>query len=82
MSNVTIPVEPETEIIDETPTPPRDENSLPLIHLPREDLYHGIVYVGSQNARLQVIYDTMLDETFLNIHSTDGNLIPSSLDMG
>ena len=55
---------------------------IPLVHLPRENLYHGVVYVGSENTRMQVFYDTMLDQTLLNVKHAEGALIESNLDLG
>ena len=70
-----------TLTLAQEPSASYESIKVPLVHLPREDLFHGIVYVGSSYARMQVMYDTMLEETFLTQHSTDGNLIPSNLDL-
>ena len=54
---------------------------VPLIHLPRENLYHGLVYVGSNQDRLQVFFDTMQTETALNLKRADGEKIPSTYNV-
>lgn len=54
---------------------------VPLIHLPRENRYHGLIYVGSNYDKLQVFFDTMQTETALQVTSAEGHKIPSEYNV-